>query len=121
MTFQSTTIWNAVSTIYQVINLQKSRHISPQATLPQSFIGQYTLIIDETQLIVGIVVFTMVKTYAKRYAKFRKFMLVKKTAICSCKNFADFQHFQPRISLPLNFKNFFLCIGSWVSLVHLLF
>ena len=95
LTFQSTTIWNVISTIYQVINLQKSRHLSPPTTLPQSFIGQYTLtveafvnfairpvvhatkfslipLVDETQLL------TMVKIYAKMYAKFRKFILLKK-------------------------------------------
>ena len=46
LTFQSTDIWNAISTIYQVTCLQKSRHLSPQTTLPQSFIGQYTLTVE---------------------------------------------------------------------------
>ena len=41
-----TVIWSAISTIYQVINLQKSRDCSPQTTLPQSFIGQYTLTVE---------------------------------------------------------------------------
>ena len=44
------------------------------------------------------------------YAKFRKFMLAK-AAICSCKNFADFQTFQPHVSLPLNFLNYFSCVA----------
>ena len=44
------------------------------------------------------------------YAKFRKFMLAK-AAICSCKNFADFQTFQSRVSLPLNFLNYFSCVA----------
>ena len=35
----------------------------------------------------------------------------KKTTICSSKNFADFQPFQPRVSLPLNFLNYFSCVA----------
>ena len=52
---------------------------------------------------------TMVKTYAKMYAKFWKFMLAKKT-IRSCKHFVDFQPFQPCLTFPLNFLNYFSCI-----------
>ena len=32
--------------MYQVVNLQKSRHLSPEMTLPQLFIGQYTLSVE---------------------------------------------------------------------------
>ena len=39
-------IWNTISTIHQVFNLQKSRHLSAQSTLPQSFIGQYTFTVE---------------------------------------------------------------------------
>ena len=114
-------------TIYQVINLQKSRHLFPHTTLPycRSFHLLRDLtnrscheiflipIVNETQLL------TMVKTYAKMYAKFRKCMYAsEKTAIRSFKNFADFQPFQPCVSLSRNFLNYFSCVvelrsGSW--------
>ena len=80
--------------MYQVANLQKSRHLSPQTTLPQLFIGQYTLTVEAfvNFAICPIVhgtkfslsqlsmkqLLTVVKTYAKMYAKFRKFMLLRK-------------------------------------------
>ena len=79
--------------MYQVVNLQKSRHLSPEMTLPQLFIGQYTLSVEAfvNFAICPIVhamkfflsrfsmkqLLTMVGTYAKMYAKFQKFMLVK--------------------------------------------
>ena len=75
--------------MYQVVNLQKSRHLSPEMTLPQLFIGQYALSVEAFMnfAICPIVhamkfsmkqLLTMVETYAKMYAKFQKFMLVKK-------------------------------------------
>ena len=53
----------------------------------------------------------MVKTYARMYAKFWKFMLPKKATIRLCKNFADFQPFQSHVSLPLNFLSYFSCVA----------
>ena len=35
----------------------------------------------------------------------------EKTTIRSCKSSADFQPFQPRVSLPLNFLNYFSCVA----------
>ena len=80
--------------MYQVVNLQKSRHLSPEMTLPQLFIGQYALSVEAFMnfAICPIVhamkfslskfsmkqLLTMVETYAKMYAKFQKFMLEKK-------------------------------------------
>ena len=41
--------------------------------------------------------------------KISKVFASEKTMNSSCKNFANFQPFQPRVSLPLNFLNYFSC------------
>ena len=46
----------------------------------------------------------------KTCAKISKVYVSEKTTICSCENFADFPPFQPRVSLPLNFLNYFSCV-----------
>ena len=52
------------------------------------------------------------KNICKNISKISKVYASGKTMIRSSKNLADFQSFQPHVSLPLNFLNYFSCVAA---------